>query len=435
MLNTTKGNRLQIAILGRVNTGKSSLLNYIIGQDISIISSIPGTTTDIVEKAMELLPVGPVLFLDTGGIDDSSDLGILRIKKTKKIYERADVIILVIEPNKWGEYEEEVVLESKKNNIPLLLVINKIDLESPSLEFINKLKVKGFPIIFCSIKQENRREYFLNELKKNLLEICPQDFFNPKPLVKDLVNPGDTVLLVIPIDSQAPKGRLILPQVETIRELLDNDCIVVQVKEDKIFESLKKLNYKVNLVICDSQVVDKMCEAVSDDILCTTFSILMCRQRANLVQAVEGVKAIKNLQKNDKILIAEACTHHPLKDDIGRIKIPYLLKKYTGNDLEIDIFSGRDYPADLSDYKLIIHCGSCMLTRKETLLRYQKASTAGVPITNYGVCISFLRGVLEKVLTPFPDALNVFLAGGSGYTQAKSCGSPSPIFSPLKKGS
>ncbi|OPY07884.1 MAG: tRNA modification GTPase MnmE [Syntrophus sp. PtaB.Bin001] len=405
---TPKGNRLHIALLGRTNVGKSSFLNMMIGQDVAITSPIAGTTTDVVEKAMELLPLGPVLFLDTAGLDDTSELSELRLGKTAKIFDRADVAILVTEPDVWGNYEEEVLAEMEKRKIPVIVAINKIDLHNPSESFIRTLKEKTSHVVPVSSIDPARRNYFLDTLKRQLLEIAPDDFVQPPSLVGDLLPPGGLAVLVVPIDLQAPKGRLILPQVQTIRDALDNDAAVLIVKERELPTTLSLLNRPPDVVVCDSQAILKVSADVSPAIPLTTFSILFARQKGDLATAAEGAAQIETLQSGDRVLIAEACSHHPLQDDIGRVKIPRWLKQYVGGDIRTDVSAGRDYPANLRDYKLIIHCGGCMLTRREMLSRMQQAREANVPVTNYGLAISFTQGVARRTLSPFPSALLAF---------------------------
>jgi [FeFe] hydrogenase H-cluster maturation GTPase HydF len=408
MNETPKANRLQIALFGRTNVGKSSLLNMIAGQDFAITSPVAGTTTDVVEKTMELLPLGPVVFLDTAGLDDTSRLSELRLKKTGKIYDRADVALLVTEPDIWTDYEEGVLREAAKRKIPVLVVINKIDLALPSPEFTSRLAEKKQAFLAVSSTDETRRKVYVASLKHHLIECAPEGLFQAPSLIGDLLPAGGLAVLVIPIDLQAPKGRLILPQVQTIRDALDNDAAALMVKERELAATLSLLNRRPDIVICDSQAILKVSADVPKDVPCTTFSILFARQKGDLAAMAEGAAAIDALKPGDKILIAEACSHHPLQDDIGRVKIPRWLRQYLGVELQADVAAGRDFPENLTEYKLIIHCGSCMLTRREMLNRIQKAKAAGVPITNFGVAISFLQGVARRTLSPFPSALLAF---------------------------
>jgi len=408
MDNTPKGNRLHITLLGRTNVGKSSLLNLMLGQDIAITSPVAGTTTDIVEKAMELLPLGPVLFLDTAGLDDISELSGARLKKTAKVFDRTDVIILVTEPDTWTNYEESVLKKSKTRKIPMLVVINKIDLHKPSSDHLKFLQSKSERILTVSCNDETKRQNYLEALKLQLLEVAPADFVGTPSLIGDLLPPGSLAVLVVPIDLQAPKGRLILPQVQTIRDALDNDAMTLVVKERELVAALVNLKNPPVIVVTDSQAILKVTADVPKNIPVTTFSILFARQKSDLSVMARGAAFIDRLQPGDRVLIAEACSHHALEDDIGRIKIPRWLRQYVGGDLQIDISSGRDYPDDLKKYKLILHCGGCMINRREMLNRLRKAQDAGVPVTNYGVAISFLQGVISRSLAPFPSALLAF---------------------------
>ena len=408
MEKTPKSMRLQLALFGRTNVGKSSVLNMIAGQDVAMTSPIPGTTTDVVEKSIELLPLGPVNILDTAGINDTSVLSEARIARTMKILDRADVIVLITEPNIWTEFEDQIIKEAHDRKIPLVIVINKTDIEEPTPEFIEKMKSNAKYIVTLSSVIPENRDTYITDLKNAIIASAPDDFMKHIPLLGDLIPSGGLVVLIIPIDSEAPRGRIILPQVQALRDILDNDSVSVVTKESEYSKSLQMLSRKPDLVICDSQVVDKMMAQTPADVKTTTFSILFSRFKGDLVEEVRGAAAINSLKPGDKILIAEACSHHPLKDDIGRIKMPAWLKKYIGFDIDIDVTQGRDFPANLTDYNLVIHCGSCMLTRNEKLVRIFKCKQAGVPITNYGLAISVTHGVLERALSPFPDALEAF---------------------------
>jgi [FeFe] hydrogenase H-cluster maturation GTPase HydF len=408
MDNTPKGNRLHIALMGRTNVGKSSLLNLMLGQDIAITSPVAGTTTDVVEKAMELLPLGPVLFLDTAGLDDISELSGARLKKTAKIFDRADVLILVIEPDIWTKYEDMVLAKSQRRKIPILIVVNKIDLRNPSPDWLKTIYEKTGSVLTVSCSDKKQRPAYLEALKQQLLEKAPADFIGTPSLIGDLIPAGGFAVLVVPIDLEAPKGRLILPQVQTIRDILDNDAAAIVVKERELAAALDNLKNPPAIVVTDSQAILKVDADVPKNIPVTTFSILFARQKSDLPVMAAGAAAIENLQPGDRILIAEACSHHALEDDIGRVKIPRWLRQYVGGDLQIDIYSGRDYPDDLKKYKLILHCGGCMMNRREMLNRLRKAGEAGVPVTNYGVAISFLQGVIRRSLAPFPSALEAF---------------------------
>jgi [FeFe] hydrogenase H-cluster maturation GTPase HydF len=412
MENTPKSMRLQIGLFGRTNVGKSSLLNYLAGQDIAVTSALPGTTTDVVEKAMELLPVGPVVFLDTAGIDDTSELSDARIKKTTVAFNRADVFVLVVEPDVWTQFEDSLCDKAKKRDAECVIVVTKIDNHVPSDAFLEKCKEKTGRVLLCSCVDVARQTVFREAFAGHIASLA-QTSGQELPLVGDLVPEGGLAVLVVPIDLGAPKGRLILPQVQTIRDALDNDAAVLVVKEREYAHMLSLLTRAPDIVICDSQVVQKMVADTPRTIPCTTFSILFSRNKGDLRIQAAGLGVIDTLKAGDRVLIAEACSHHAKEDDIGRVKIPRWLRQYTGLDLVIDVYSGRDYPVNLADYKLVIHCGSCMLTRRETLGRIHAARDAGVAITNYGLCISFIQGVIERVLEPFPFALDGFRSARS----------------------
>jgi [FeFe] hydrogenase H-cluster maturation GTPase HydF len=380
----------------------------IAGQEVAITSPVPGTTTDVVEKAMELLPLGPVLFLDTAGLDDVSELATARTKKTRKIFDVSDIILLTVEPDTWTGFEDAIVAEAKRQTIPFIVIVNKTDRQHPSGSFLQMLEEKAGRYLLVSASCPENRDSYVNALKKQLIEIVPDEFMNPRSLVADLLPANGIAVLIVPIDSEAPKGRLILPQVQTIRDALDNSAAALVVKEREYAQALTLLSRQPDIVICDSQVVLKMMDETPENVPCTTFSILFARNRGDLAEAAAGAAAIKKLKPGDKVLIAEACSHHALEDDIGRVKIPRWLKQYTGFDVTVDVTAGADYPDNLAEYALVIHCGGCMINRRHMLSRIQKAKEAGVPVTNYGVAISFLQGVLERALSPFPDALDAY---------------------------
>ncbi len=411
-----KSMRLQIALFGRTNVGKSSFLNLVSGQDIAITSPVPGTTTDVVEKTMELLPLGPVVFLDTAGIDDTTELGAQRIRKSKQVFNRADVVVILCEAGIWGAPEDSILSEAIERKLPAVAVVNKIDVRMPEPTFLDELKAKGIAaVITANSVDKERRENCVADFKRALIDSCPEDFLATPPLVGDLLPPGGLAVLIVPIDLQAPKGRLILPQVQTIRDALDNDASVLVVKEREYARMLDELKNPPDLVVCDSQVVMKMVADTPPAVRCTTFSILFSRLKGDMPLMAAGAAAIENLKNGDKILIAEACSHHAASDDIGRVKIPRWLRQYAGADLDVEVYAGRDYPENLAEFKLVVHCGGCMLNRREILSRIQTAARAGVPVTNYGMCISFTQGVLERVLTPFPAALEAFREARDGY--------------------
>lgn len=384
-------------MLGRVNAGKSSFLNLIAGQEVSIASDVAGTTTDVVEKAQELLPLGPVVWLDTAGFGDETVLAAERLSKTRRVLDRADVAVLVCEGGKIGTEEKEIVREAEARKLPLIKVYNKCDLY-------------GCPEDGIKVVSTDRgsRDRVLNELKAALIKAVPEDFINAPVLLGDLAPAHSTVVMIIPIDFEAPKGRLIMPQVQAIRDALDHSLTVLVVKEGDYVAALNNLKTPPALVVCDSQVVGRMVAETPANIKCTTFSTLFARLKGDIVKLVEGAGTISKLKDGDKVLIAESCTHHAVEDDIGRVKIPRWLREKTKADLLIDHVSGCDFPANLSEYSLVVQCGGCMNNRREILSRINKCESAGVPITNYGICISELKGVLERVLEPLPEALAAY---------------------------
>ncbi len=404
MITTPKGLRLQIGVFGRTNVGKSSFINFITNQEVSIVSNIHGTTTDIIEKAMEILPIGPVLFIDTGGINDKTTLGKERIKKTLEVLKRCDIALLIIEPNILTEYEKNLIKLFEENKIPYIVIINKIDIQKIDYNFLQNFK-KNIPIIKISTLKGKRENIFL-ELKTSLLKIIPEEFLQETSLIGDLIPSGGLAILVVPIDLEAPKGRLILPQVQTIRNILDNDATAIIVKERELPYFLSILNKKPDIIICDSQVVLKVAGDVPKGVKFTTFSILFSRYKGDIVELTKGLNALKNLKENSKILIAEACTHHPVEDDIGRVKIPRWIRQFTGlENIHFSFYAGKNYPDNLSKYDLIIHCGGCTLNRREMISRIELAKAYSIPITNYGMCISLVQGVSKKTLEPFQLAL------------------------------
>lgn len=408
MNKTPKSLRLHIGIFGRTNVGKSSFLNMIANQEVALTSEIPGTTTDVVEKHMELLPIGPVTFLDTGGIDDQTNLAEGRLSRTNKAIESSDIAVLITESNIWTQYEQSLVRNFDQHNKPYIIVVNKIDLGEPNLQFLKSLKNHTNNILFISTIDNRKQNQYIESFKGILLKNLPSEHESEKQLLGDLIPKYGVCVMIVPIDKEAPKGRIILPQVQAIRNTLDNEAISMVVKDTEYKHALDRLKDEPNLVVCDSQVVDKMVSETPLSVPCTTFSILFARFKGDLNEEVRGLKALNSLRKEDKILIAEACSHHPNEDDIGRVKIPKWLISYLGFMPKISVSSGRDYPEDINKYKLIIHCGGCMLTRNEKQVRIEKARLAGVAITNYGIIISHLHGVLNRVLSPFPTASEIY---------------------------
>ena len=411
MTTAPKSLRLHIGLFGRTNVGKSSFLNMVAGQDVAIVSPVPGTTTDVVEKPMELLPIGPVVFLDTAGVDDHSELAGLRAEKTRRVLERVDVVVIVLEPGAWGPHEQEIFNEAARRKAPVVLVVNKVDRAAPSDESLAALREKTPRVVTCSSVEPSGRETCLAAFKQHLLAVCPEEFLAAPPLVGDLLRAGSGMglaVLVVPIDLQAPRGRLILPQVQTIRDSLDADAAVAVVKEREYAAFLDRLREPPDLAVCDSQVALKMVADTPRDVPCTTFSILFARYKGDLVELARGAAVLAGLRPHDRVLIAESCSHHAIEDDIGRVKIPRWLRQFAGADVRIDSCAGHDFPEDLASYRLVIHCGGCMITRREMLARMQTAREAGVAITNYGVAICVLQGVIERTLSPFPAALDAY---------------------------
>lgn len=389
--------RCAIAIVGRRNAGKSSLINALSGQEVSIVSAQAGTTTDAVAKPYELLPLGPVTFYDTAGLDDEGDLGALRIKATYKVLAKSDIAVVVCGEDGIGTVEKDIVDKLQKMAVPFLVVFNKIDQTSPSGQDMDFCRSRNIRYVEVSARQGRN----IDELKQAVIETVPADFKKDPLLAGDLFEEGDTVVLVVPIDLSAPKGRLILPQVQVLREILDRNAIAVTAKESNLAQVLATQNRKPSLVITDSQVIKKVAAEVPADIRLTTFSILFARNKGDLKVMVDGARKIDTLRDGDKILIAEACSHHILSDDIGKVKIPNWMKQYTGKNLQFEFCQGVDFPENLEDYALVVHCGACMLNRAEMIRRLHECVRRGVPITNYGVAISKTQGILDRVVAPF----------------------------------
>jgi [FeFe] hydrogenase H-cluster maturation GTPase HydF len=401
-----KGLRLHIGIFGRRNVGKSSLLNAITRQQVSIVSEFAGTTTDPVEKPMELLPLGPVLFIDTAGIDDVGALGEMRVNKTLQVFERTDLGVVVAEAGAWGDFEDQIVSELTNRNIPLVIVFNKIDLGKPDPLIAGRLEGMKARIVMTDAVRGGG----ILDFRQALLDAAPEDFLDAPAILSDLVAPGEMAVLVVPIDKEAPKGRLIVPQVQAIRDLLDGDAYCMVVKERELRDALGQLKRPPRLVVTDSQAFLKAAADTPRDIPLTSFSILFARFKGDLNELVRGAMAVDNLHPGDKVLIAEACTHHPIADDIGRVKIPRWLEQYVGGKLEFTTVQGRDFPDDVEQFSLVIHCGACMWNRRSMLSRILSCRRAGVPITNYGLVIAYSLGIFERALEPFPAAKDIFLS-------------------------
>lgn len=396
-MKTLKSLRLHIGIFGKTNAGKSSILNRITNQDVSIVSDIEGTTTDVVEKSMELLPIGPVNFLDTAGINDSTALSFKRIEKTMKVLNRTDVAVIVCDYNGIDDYDKSLINKFNELKIPFIILVNKTDIQPVSDNVLNDLKNVSSNILLTSAKSD---ENLVFKFKEMVVKLLPDDFVNSPKIAGDLIPEKSTVILVVPIDKEAPKGRIILPQVQTLRDLLDSNCVSVVVKESELKEALENLKNPPALVITDSQAFKQVDEIVPDNIPLTSFSILFARLKGDLSAFAKGAEAIDTLEDGDKVLILESCTHHAIEDDIGRVKIPNLLKKKTGKKLVIENIAGHDFP-EISDYKLIIHCGACMTNRREILSRILSANQKGVPISNYGIVISYCLGILPRAMKIF----------------------------------
>jgi len=456
MQNIPRGMKAHIGIFGKRNVGKSSILNALTKQDISIVSETAGTTTDPVEKSMELLPLGPVLFVDTAGIDDEGALGLQRVEKTKKVIDRIDLAIIVADFKGFDKFEELLIKEFETRKTPFIIVINKTDELYPSPNSIpfccsssppvgedrgevvqGYRKIESFFVKGEGVFQHESKARALeklgegslaqlqkyqvqivytsallkkgiDDLKQAIIKNVPESFFSETSIASDLIKAGEVAVLVVPIDLEAPKGRLILPQVQTIRDLLDNDSIVMVTKERELKKTLDNFKTPPALVITDSQAFLKVSADVPRNIKLTSFSILFARFKGELNEFVKGTMAIEDLKSGDKILICESCTHHAIGDDIGRVKIPRWITQYTGKKLEFEHYAGHDFPPNIKDYALIIHCGACMTNRREILSRILKAKEANVPMTNYGLTIAYSLGIFERALEPFEGAKLIY---------------------------
>lgn len=397
---TPSANRTHIGIFGKRNAGKSSLINAITGQNYAIVSDVLGTTTDPVLKSMELLPLGPVVIIDTPGLDDEGELGALRIQKAYQILNKTDIAVLVIDAS-FGVTKEdsEILKRIHEKEIPCVIVVNKSDI-CPNCN----LEDLPLPDSDSAILVSSKTGEHIHELKELLAQQASQDTIQ-KSIVADLLNPLDFVVLVVPIDSAAPKGRLILPQQQTIRDILEAKASAIVVQETELAETLNSLGKKPKMVITDSQVFKKVSAVTPDDILLTSFSILFARYKGNLKILVNGASALDSLKNGDRILISEGCTHHRQCDDIGTVKLPNWIRSYTKKEVEFEFTSGTEFPLDLSSYKMIVHCGGCMLNEREMKYRLKCAEDAKIPITNYGTCIAYINGILERSLEPVKDFL------------------------------
>lgn len=427
MEQTPKANRVHIGFFGRCNAGKSTLINMLTDQSVSLVSDVAGTTTDPVSKSMEILPLGPVVITDTAGIDDTSELGMLRVEKTKEVIKKINLAVYVLRTDTAPTADDMMWLETlQKNNVPIALFVNEIagvdtSLDSSEVSSINnevstddkiglgETYIHTYPELGQLATVVGYTDFSKNRDRLVLLDLLggltPLDVEGEQSLLQGLVEPGDAIILVCPIDSAAPKGRLILPQVQTIREILDYQGLALVCQTEELPTMLAKLSQKPKLVICDSQAFGRVNELTPADIPLTSFSILMARFKGKLQDLVAGVKAINNLKSGSKVLISEGCTHRRQCDDIGTVKIPMWLEKQGYTDLDMTFTSGGAFPKDVSEYDLIIHCGACMLTRREVLRRIDVAVVQGTPIVNYGVLIAGLHGILERAISPFLDEL------------------------------
>lgn len=410
MNQTPMSERVHIGFFGKRNAGKSSVMNAVTGQDIAVVSDVMGTTTDPVYKSMELLPLGPVVMMDTPGIDDEGELGALRVRKSYQVLNKTDVAVLVIDGTAGISPEDEALLERiRRKKIPYLVVMNKIDLtaEEKGRQIREKLGLSESRFVPVSASDGSG----IRELKEKIAAAARAE--EPeKYIVRDLVSPSDFVILVVPIDKAAPKGRLILPQQQTIRDLLDGNAVSVVVKETELGQTLGQLGKKPALVITDSQAFGQVSRDVPEDILLTSFSILFARYKGNLESAVKGVTALDRLEDGDTILISEGCTHHRQCDDIGTVKIPKWIREYTGKEIRIETTSGTEFPDELGKYRLIVHCGGCMLNEREMKYRLSCAQDQGVPMTNYGILIAYVKGILKRSVEVFPEIESLLDAAG-----------------------
>jgi len=402
MQSAPRGVRLHIGLFGRRNVGKSSLLNALVGQDVSIVSAVPGTTTDVVTKPMELKPIGPVLFLDTAGLDDDGDLGDKRIARSVKAMERTEVALVATDAG-IGPFEEQLLAKLAGFGVPRVVVFTKCDQSAPDAVALDRAAGHAEAVVTTSAVSGDG----LNSLRQALVRHTPAEFFQQQSILGDLIGPGDVVVLVVPIDLEAPKGRLILPQVQVLREVLDCDARALVVKERELADTLALLKCRPRLVVTDSQAILKVSADVPEDVPLTGFSVLFARWKGDLETFARGTLAIERLRPGARILVAEACSHHPIGDDIGRVKIPRWLRQYVGGDLDFTHVQGHDFSEDLSRYDLVIMCGSCMLNRREVITRLMRAEAQGVPVANYGLVIAHSLGVLRRMLSPFPELLDL----------------------------
>ncbi|HQP35858.1 MAG TPA: [FeFe] hydrogenase H-cluster maturation GTPase HydF [Polyangiaceae bacterium] len=412
---TPTGERLHISIFGRRNAGKSSLVNALTGQPVAIVSEVAGTTTDPVAKAMEILPLGPVVLTDTAGIDDVGELGGLRVERSLKVLDKTDLALLVVEagaePAAW---EDDLAQRARERQIPVVVVASKTDLHPDASRVQQWARTRELTCVPVSSSSGQG----VDALREALVREAPKTFAEPT-IVGDLLTPGDVVVMVVPIDKAAPKGRLILPQVMTIRDVLDHDASALVVKERELRACLDGLKVKPRMVITDSQAFLKVAADTPSDVWMTSFSILMARYKGDLVRFAQGARALRELRVGDRVLVSEGCSHHRQGDDIGTVQIPRWLRQMVGGDLQFGFSSGLDFPQDLGSYRLAIHCGACTLNRREVLHRQREASVRDVPMTNYGVCLAAVHGILDRALEPFPEARLAWKGGGRSGVRRK----------------
>ena len=394
----TRGNRLHITFLGKMNTGKSSLINRLFGREISIVSDFAGTTTDVNQKAMELLPLGPVSLLDTAGLDDEGELGSKRVEKTLQTLDRTDIALVVFDNSGIKDCDIALFKELKSRKIPVISIVNKTDIAMPAQKDIEIIKNNSSQIVFLSAKNDTD---VISKIKQALILTADEEYINTPELLEGITEKNDTAVLVIPIDKEAPKGRIILPQVQTIRDLLDNRSISVVCGVENLDYTIKNLKTAPKIVITDSQAFKEVNEIIPQNILLTSFSIIFAKLKGDLKTFVKGADVLDEIKNEDKILICESCSHHPVEDDIGRVKIPNLIKKYTGKNLIFEYASGHNFPKNIEKYKLIVHCGACMTNRREVLSRIEIANSKNTAITNYGIVIAKCLKILPRVLKPF----------------------------------
>lgn len=420
---TPKGLRLTIGLFGRRNAGKSSLLNAIANQPVSIVSAHAGTTTDPVEKAMELPPLGPVLFIDTAGLDDTGEVGELRNRRTAEVFGRCDLALVLAEAKSWGAFEDGVIARLQSLKTPFVIVFTKTDLLEPGDDLLNRCRqtlpapLREAPAVCVSTDTGDG----LADVRAAIIAHAPDSALDTPCIIADIVPPGSLVVLVMPVDKEAPKGRLILPQVQTIRDLLDHGCMALCTCDTELQASLDALAEPPALVVTDSQVFGKVAAIVPESVPLTSFSIAFARFKGDLATQVRGALQIGKLDEaTSRVLIAEACTHHAIEDDIGRVKIPRMLRKIVGDGLRVDHAQGRDFPDDLAEYDLVIHCGACTLNRQGMLTRLRTCAAAGVPVTNYGTAIAYATGILNRAVAPFPGMADVLAEAPMGQEPGAS---------------